>query len=264
MKAVVFSGPSLPPNEVRRVTVAEWRPPAAQGDLFRAADEGFGIIGLIDGYFDWVPSVWHKEVLWALTHGVHVIGAASMGALRAAELEVFGMVGIGRVFEAFRDGLLEDDDEVAVLHLGAASQNYAQATEAMVDIRATLDQAVADGAIAHHAATALERIGKHLHYKQRTYPQIIDVAVADGMVPSVIESLKVWLDNGGRVSVKRSDALALVSLVNEYLKDGQPRQAVAYELEQTTDWKRALTVFQQHEPANETSDEERRICHARY
>ncbi len=242
MKAVVFSGPSLPPSEVRRVTVAEWRPPASQGDLYRAAAEGFGVIGLIDGYFDWVPSVWHKEVLWALTHRTHVIGAASMGALRAAELEAFGMIGVGRVFEAFRDGLLEDDDEVTVMHLGAASEHYAQITEAMVDIRATLQRAVTAGVIERSSATALERTAKHLHYRHRTYPQIFDLARANGLAPGAITRFQVWFDNGGRTSVKRADALELIGLVNDYLRDGRPRQPVAYELEQTTAWRRARSV----------------------
>ena len=40
-------------------------------------------IGIIDGYFQQVPSVWHKEILWAMAQGVHVFGSASMGALRA-------------------------------------------------------------------------------------------------------------------------------------------------------------------------------------
>ena len=48
--------------------------------------------------------------------GIHVYGAASIGALRAAELDAFGMRGIGRIYEDFREGVLEDDDEVAVLH----------------------------------------------------------------------------------------------------------------------------------------------------
>ena len=63
-----------------------------------------------------MPTVWHKEILWAMAQGIHVFGAASIGALRAAELDAFGMRGIGRIYEAFRDGVLEDDDEVAVLH----------------------------------------------------------------------------------------------------------------------------------------------------
>ena len=44
------------------------------------------------------------------------MGASSMGALRAAELSQFGMVGIGEVYQAFKLGRLEDDDEVAIVH----------------------------------------------------------------------------------------------------------------------------------------------------
>ena len=112
-------------------------PPVAQGDVYRAALSRPRAIGIIDGYFSGAPSVWHKEILWAMSEGVPVFGAASMGALRAAELHEFGMRGIGRIFEAFRDGVLEDDDEVAVVH-GPAEIGYLPASEAMVNIRATL------------------------------------------------------------------------------------------------------------------------------
>ena len=71
---------------------------------------------IVDGYFDTVPSVWHKEILVAMQRGVHVFGASSMGALRAAELHPFGMVGIGQVYEWYRDGTIDADDEVAVAH----------------------------------------------------------------------------------------------------------------------------------------------------
>ena len=45
--------------------------------------------------------------------GTQVFGAASMGALRAAELAPFGMIGVGAIFAAYRDGRLTGDDEVA-------------------------------------------------------------------------------------------------------------------------------------------------------
>ena len=41
-----------------------------------------------------------------MAQGIHVFGAASIGALRAAELDAFGMRGIGRIYEDFRDGVL--------------------------------------------------------------------------------------------------------------------------------------------------------------
>ena len=62
------------------------------------------MIGLIDGYFDGVPAVAHKEILWALDQGIRVLGAASMGALRAAELAPFGMEGVGAIWRDYADG----------------------------------------------------------------------------------------------------------------------------------------------------------------
>ena len=53
---------------------------------------------------------------------------------------LFGMRGVGRIFEAFRDGALEDDDEVAVVH-GPAETGFVAASEPMVNIRATLARA---------------------------------------------------------------------------------------------------------------------------
>ena len=100
-------------------------------------------------------------MLWALTQGIHVYGAASMGALRAAELAAFGMVGVGKIFEAYRDGVIEDDDEVAVLH-GPAEMGYLQVTEAMVNIRATLNRAAADEVIDRATAKRLIAVGRSI------------------------------------------------------------------------------------------------------
>src|SRR6266446_11006066 len=141
MNAVIFAGPSLPPSLRPPDPALIWRPPIRQGELYRAALTGPAIIGIIDGYFEVTPTVWHKEILWAMVQGIHVYGSASIGALRAAELYPFGMKGVGRIFEAFRDGILEDDDEVAVLH-GPEELGYPPLTEAMVNIRATLAEAV--------------------------------------------------------------------------------------------------------------------------
>src|SRR5207302_7200546 len=147
MRAVIFAGPSLPPASRPAAEPAiEWRPPVRQGELYRAALTRPAVIGLIDGYFEVVPTVWLKEILWAMAEGIHVFGAASIGALRAAELDVVGMRGVGYVYEAFRDWVLEDDDEVAVLH-GPEELGYPALTEAMVNIRATFAEAARCGVL---------------------------------------------------------------------------------------------------------------------
>ncbi len=127
MRAVIFAGPSLPPSVAAGFAGIEWRPPVRQGDIYLAALSSPAIIGIIDGYFEIVPTVWHKEILWAMDQGIHVYGGASIGALRAAELADFGMTGIGQVYEQYRAGRLTDDDEVAVLH-GPEEVGYVQVT----------------------------------------------------------------------------------------------------------------------------------------
>ena len=91
--------------------------------------------------FESVGAVWHKEILLALQDGIAVYGASSMGAIRAAELAPFGMVGVGAIYEAYCDGRYTDDDEVALLQ-GPATFGYPAMSEAMVNIRATVARAL--------------------------------------------------------------------------------------------------------------------------
>src|SRR5690606_2131731 len=113
---VVFAGPSIGRDAAPAGRDWDWRPPAAQGDVYRAALGRPRAIAFIDGFFHGVPAVWHKEILWALAQGIHVLGASSMGALRAAELADFGMRGVGGIFRDFRDGVLTDAEAVVVLY----------------------------------------------------------------------------------------------------------------------------------------------------
>lgn len=99
---------------------------------------------LLDGYYYTVPSVTHKELLYALDAGVRVVGAASMGALRAAEMAPCGMEGVGWVYERLADGSIEGDDEVAILH-GDADCGYQPLTVALVEVRAAAEELLEKG-----------------------------------------------------------------------------------------------------------------------
>jgi len=236
MKAVIFAGPTLPPDVRPSDPRLDWRPPVRQGELYRAALERPAVIGIIDGYFESTPTVWHKEILWAMAHGIHVFGAASTGALRAAELDTFGMRGVGRIYEDFRDGVLEDDDEVAVLH-GPAELGYPPVSEAMVNIRTTLAAAERDGVLPAPVAAALIRIAKTVFYKRRTYRAVLDDAAAAGLDAAALARLAAWLPSG-RVDQKRGDALAMVDAVSVQLGAGTPLR-VDYELADTAAWQAA-------------------------
>jgi len=233
MSLCVFVGPTLRREDVARICDAECLPPVAQGDIYRVSERGVTAIGIIDGFFSGSPSVWHKEILWALSQGIQVFGSASMGALRAAELHRFGMRGVGRIFEAYRDGALEDDDEVAVVH-GPPELGFVAVSEPMVNIRATAARAEADRVLSPAGRRVLETVAKSLFYPHRTWPAIADAARDSGVAGAELEALLAWLPQG-RVDQKREDALAMLRAMNEAL--AQPASpAVDWRFERTHFW----------------------------
>lgn len=169
-RPVVYLGPTLTVEEARGILDADYRGPVEQGDVHRAlATDPPPAIGIIDGCWGSGPTVWHLEIRYALQRGVRVYGAGSLGALRAVELDGFGMVGVGHVYDAFRSGQLEDDDEVAVAHAGP-EHGYQPGSAAMVDIRATLSAAVRGGTIDAAKADRIARGAKARHFADRTWP----------------------------------------------------------------------------------------------
>lgn len=229
-RAVIFAGPSLPPAHRPVDPALEWRPPVRQGEVYDAALARPAIIGIVDGYFEVTPTVWHKEILWAMTHGIHVYGSASIGALRAAELHTFGMVGIGRVFEAYRDGVLCDDDEVAILH-GPEELGYPAVTEAMVNIRATLDKAVAKGVLGPETAARLTEACGARFYKDRTWDALLRLA-ADEPSASALTDFSGWLRTGA-VDQKRTDASEMLAAIQAHLAAGVTPLTVSFRFNDT-------------------------------
>ena len=234
MNACIFLGPTLPVETARAALDAVYLPPAAQGDVYRAALRKPQAIGIIDGYFECIPAVWHKEILWALAQGIQVFGCSSMGALRAAELAAFGMEGVGKIFEAFREGRLEDDDEVAVAHT-PASHNYQSASVALVNIRATLAAAAEAGIIGRATRRRLERIAKAIPYAERSYPAVLERGTRAFGSSQEREEFRGWLP-GGAVDQKQMDALAMLRLMRARLEGGAPAKQVEFAFEYTANW----------------------------
>ncbi len=114
-KPVIFLGPTLSIEKAKEILDADYRKPAKKGDLLQLALSDVKVVGLIDGYFlqDYPPTP--IEVYNLLRKkDIRVFGSSSLGALRAVELNKFGMKGVGKIFEIFRKGIIDSDDEVAV------------------------------------------------------------------------------------------------------------------------------------------------------
>jgi YcaO-like protein with predicted kinase domain len=209
-RPVVFAGPSLPRHLVP--DGIELRPPAMCGDLVALLDERPPAVGLIDGSFETAPTVWHKEIMHLISEGIPVCGGASLGALRAAELHAFGMVGVGRIFEHYRDGAIVRDDAVMLVH-APAELDFRAMTVAQVDAEAAL---VAAGLPAAERRQ-LQRIVRTTDFRQRTWEICLDrYRARTGLVPSCsAERL------GALATLKLGDARQLV----EWLGGARPRLA---------------------------------------
>ena len=216
MTVYVFTGPTLAGASSTSELDAVYLPPVEQGDVYRVTLRRPAAIGIIDGRFQDVPAVWHKEILWALAHGVRVYGSASMGALRAAELEAFGMRGVGWVFEAFRDGLLEDDDEVTVAH-GSSDTDFQPTSDAMVNIRRTLSAAENAGVIDAGLGARLAKLIKAMFYPSRSYRMLLHLARRAGLPPSQVDALEAWLPEH-QVDQKRIDAIEMLRVIRNELE----------------------------------------------
>lgn len=176
---VIFLGPSLQLSAAKDICDAIYLPPAAQGSIISAVQryEPRSLL-IIDGVFQSAPAVRHKEILWAMSRGIRVLGAASMGALRAAELHGHGMIGIGLIYRWYRRYAFAPDDAVAVLHMPEELGSAAM-TLALIDLVQTLKEAERCGMIDREQRARLVAAARRLNYRERTLVNMVtEAAVA--------------------------------------------------------------------------------------
>lgn len=220
---VVFLGPTLDRAEAEHHLPAIYCPPAEQGSIVEIVKSHSPCaIVVIDGVFAKAPAVRHKEIIWAMSRGYPIFGAASMGALRAAELATCGMIGHGFIYRWYRATPFADDDEVAVamtpVELGARPLS-----DALINIRLTLHRAERAGVIARPFRDELIATARSIHFIERTYAHLFERArsLRPGRGVQHILSLESWVRDHA-VDQKRADAVAML----RWLAD-QTRSSIA-------------------------------------
>lgn len=206
----VFAGPTIQVDDILSELQCDVRAPIKRGDL-EALSPNTRLVLIIDGEFRQSLSVSPKEILSLLNRGITVLGAASMGALRAAELAEYGMIGVGWIFEQYHSGTIRDDSEVALLY---RSDDYVHITVPMVNVRYWLSSFAQRGLIEDALLKELlERIS-NVHYEDRrvkTIFQIIMEIVASEDVATLLMSNPI-------TDVKRNDAISALLICKGMLK----------------------------------------------
>lgn len=215
-RIIVFLGPSLERKTAETILPAEYRPPARRGDLLRAVKDGADVIGLIDGVFHQESAVAHREILAAVKRGVQVVGSSSMGALRAAEMDTLGMVGIGEVYRMYKSGELVSDDEVALVF---DPESGISLSEALVNIRFTLKKAEHQEIITPQDHACLLGAARSVFYPKRTYGRIVSAAGA-AIDPETRDRFLAWVKERA-VDQKRNDAVAALEYIRGISSEGE-------------------------------------------
>lgn len=204
----VFLGPSLARHKAERLLPANYYPPVRMGDVYRLIATGVQTIVIIDGVFHNTTPVWQRELVAAMDRGITVIGASSMGALRAAELDCLGMVGHGQIYAWYRDGVIDGDDEVALLHADEAL-GYQGISEPMVNIRYNLGLAVEHSVLSHEQADALIGLAKDRFFGDRSYHLLLQSPLVASM-PAAQRADLTDLLTDAPINLKQIDAAGVL------------------------------------------------------
>lgn len=202
---VIYTGLSIPFDEAKDILDANYKPPIKRDDINKLLDEtdDVKIIGIIDGVFHQTPAVSHKEILRALKNNITVVGGASMGALRACELYPYGMIGIGHIFEDYKNGIIESDDDVAV---SLNPSTYEQISDSWINMKYNFNQAQKDQIILQEDTDNLLATAKDIYYPKRSFEYVINKS---NLTQEKKTELKDYLKDNG-FDIKHEDARAVI------------------------------------------------------
>lgn len=215
-KIVVFTGTSISHSEARSLLDATYMPPIFRGNIDEVLRKGYSVIGIIDGIFFNKAAVAHKEIIRALEAGVTVVGGSSMGALRASELDVHGMIGVGKIYEWYRDGIIEDDDEVAV---ATNPDTFKPVSVPMVNIRETLKAASRKGLLNSDACMELAGIAKKTPYGQRSYLGMIRQGIQTGSLSEELGKTLLEYCRHQETDIKKEDAIQVLNKIKDITRN---------------------------------------------
>jgi TfuA protein len=190
-RAAVFVGPGLTDRDYDEIDtrLVDLHPPIRRGDVEQAMKAGYQVIAIIDGEFFHTLAVSPKEILVALRDRRRILGGSSMGALRAAEMDVYGMQGVGTIYHWFRNGTVTRDDDVALMFGSLDDRSYRTTTVPMVNVMWAVREfkrlEVMDAASRRRLSVAARRI----HWADRTWTRVCDEA---GLNDAERETIRVW------------------------------------------------------------------------
>ncbi len=212
---IIYAGLSMDAKTLKKTNVkAKLLPPIRRTQIYRDFKAGERVFLIADGEFDQTLAVSAGEILDVLRAGGIVFGSSSIGALRAAEMEAFGMFGIGEIFDlvrntpVFRDdwlGHMFDPDTLELLTLPFIEVIFLAKPYLKGSLAEWGERVIREHPFAYDALT-----------KQRCL-KLIDWMNLRPQDKETLSSQIQDLFTGKRMSQKKKDALAMIKMAKEHL-----------------------------------------------
>ena len=216
VKILIYTGLSLPFSEAKEILDSHddievvYKRPIKRGDLSHDIKENPDIIAIIDGVFHQNSAVGHREILSVRKKGVKVYGSSSMGALRASELDVLGMEGIGYCYNEYASGNVTSDDDVAVM---LDSETLEALSVPLISMNYVFTNAVAENIITKEEKDELIKITKETYYPKRNYAQTLSQSSLDAdKKGKLIDFIRTSKD------IKKEDAKELLNHIKSVIE----------------------------------------------
>ena len=216
VKILIYTGLSLPFSEAKEILDSHddievvYKRPIKRGDLSHDIKENPDIIAIIDGVFHQNSAVGHREILSVMKKGVKVYGSSSMGALRASELDVLGMEGIGYCYNEYASGNVTSDDDVAVM---LDSETLEALSVPLISMNYVFTNAVAENIITKEEKDELIKITKETYYTKRNYAQTLSQSSLDAdKKGKLIDFIRTSKD------IKKEDAKELLNHIKSVIE----------------------------------------------
>lgn len=213
VKIIIYTGLSITFDEARSIldsfedTEVIYKRPVKRGDLKEALKENPDIIAIIDGVFHQNSAVGHREILEVINKGIKVYGASSMGALRASELDLLGMTGVGYCYEEYASGRVVSDDDVAVM---LDRDTLEALSTPLISMDYVFKKAVQENIISQSEKDELIKITKNTYYPKRSYSKTLNES---GLDDATKNALADFIRTSG--DIKKEDAVELLEKIKE-------------------------------------------------
>jgi hypothetical protein len=187
--------------------------PAVRGDLDCLRDESPGTALLLEGHFGSRLSVSPAECRRLIFAGWSVLGAGSIGALRASELWNIGMIGVGEVFTMYRIGRLHSDADVGVIYDAASGSTL---TASIVHVRSILSELEHNALISPTAGRHFLKLANGINWTERYWTNLLYDWKTGGMSAKVLRSVRARVEMPESDPKRRDAAMAF-----EILRSGR-------------------------------------------